>query len=240
MIDTYSVWRENNELKRLINGVNNIAEFKLVKSVPFRVNNCYRILFKFQSYYRYGTNVTASWSKKCDSAIEQALFTWLWIKFSLSFGNICQRYVPKPTKKCCNWKAFCAQLVIWVNLPQGPIDEAVLLFRERLPTCIDAMQPVEISKILFKPTSLASTLETVETVLILCIHQQQAAEALCFPLVRPAVRSLFVRCPSVVRLVTTISRDAICLYVEDDIRWNFPKIFTMWVGTDEKFSKVRA
>ena len=60
MIDTYSVWRENNELKRLINGVNNIAEFKLVKSVPFRVNNCYRILFKFQSYYRYGTNVTAS------------------------------------------------------------------------------------------------------------------------------------------------------------------------------------
>ena len=46
-----------------------------------------------------------------------------------------QRYVPKPT----NISELKTVLkAIWSELPQGPIDEAVLSFRKRLQACVKA------------------------------------------------------------------------------------------------------
>jgi len=46
-----------------------------------------------------------------------------------------QRYVPKPTN-ISELKTILK--AIWSDLPQGPIDEAVLSFRKRLQACIKA------------------------------------------------------------------------------------------------------
>jgi len=47
-----------------------------------------------------------------------------------------QRYVPKPTN-ISELKTVLNS--IWSDLPQGPIDEAVLSFRKRLQACIKAV-----------------------------------------------------------------------------------------------------
>ena len=46
-----------------------------------------------------------------------------------------QRYVPKPTNIL---ELKTVLKAIWSDLPQGPIDEAVLSFRKRLQACIKA------------------------------------------------------------------------------------------------------
>ena len=124
------------------------AEYYVNKILPNLIEDCRRILPGQFIFQQDGLRLTQRhWRRTGLAEIAQSLSarksghrihlisTLLTIMCGGAMLDKYQRYVPKPT----NISELKTVLkAIWSDLPQGPIDEAVLSFRKRLQACIKA------------------------------------------------------------------------------------------------------